>query len=110
LLFMVVVWSLERVVHNVNCVEHVFVNKRKVMADIDNSGDHQEMKWYLHIEASNHMTGDMAIFSELNHGVIGSMCLSDGSLVEIVGRDMILFESKDGGHRTFHVVYHILHL
>jgi hypothetical protein len=65
------------------------------------------MKWYLDNGASNHMTSNTDIFSDYTRDVIGSVRFSDGSLVEIAGRGSILFESKDGGHRAVHDVYHI---
>lgn len=77
------------------------------MADIDDGDNHGEMEWYLNTGSSNHMTGNADIFSELDRGVIGSVRFGDGSLVEIVRRSTILFDSKDSGHRAFCDVYHI---
>ncbi|XP_066392138.1 uncharacterized protein [Miscanthus floridulus] len=106
-LYMAVVIPAEKVIHRIGPVEHVFLNERKVMPDMEDGGDHGELKWYLDTGASNHMTGDASIFSELSHSVIGSVKFGDGSLVEIAGRGTILFESKDGGHQAFHDVYYI---
>jgi hypothetical protein len=85
----------------------VFLNEHKVVADLHGQEEEGEMQWYLDTGASNHMTGDAFVFSELNPGVIGSVRFGDGSLVEIAGWGTVLFASKDGGHRAFHDVYHI---
>lgn len=106
-LYMAVVTPAEDNVRRMHHVEHVFLNERKLMPDMEEGTVHGEMKWYLDTGASNHMTGDASIFSELNHGVIGSVKFGDGSLVEIAGRGTVLFKSKDGGHQAFHDVYHI---
>jgi hypothetical protein len=78
-----------------------------VLLDFDGNGEQWEMKWYLDTGASNHMTDNTDIFSDYTRGVVGSVRFGDGSLVEIAGRGSILFESKDGGHRVVHDVYHI---
>ena len=88
---MAMVTPAEKVVHRTSLVEHVFLNERKVVPDMEDGGDHGELKWYLDTGASNHMTDDASIFSELSHGVIGSVKFGDGSLVEIAGRGTILF-------------------
>jgi hypothetical protein len=95
---MAAVMPSEGVVHGVHGVEHVLLNERKVVADIDDGSDHGEVKWYLNTGASNHMTDDEVVFSELN------------PLVEIAGCGTILFESKDDDHRTFRDVYNVLRL
>jgi hypothetical protein len=104
-LFMAVVQPSVKTVHDTHRVEHVYLNEHKVLPDFD--GEQQEMKWYLDTGASNHMTGNADIFSDYTRDVVGSVRFGDGSLVEIAGRGSILFESKDGGHRTVHDVYHI---
>ena len=106
-LFMAVVAPTEETIHGAHSVEQVFLNESKVVADIDDGNDREELKWYLDTGALNHMTGDASIFSELNRGVISSVQFGDRSLVEIIGRGTILFESKDSGHHAFHDVYHI---
>jgi hypothetical protein len=98
---MAVVTPSETVIHS------GWRNEHKVVVDLDDDGERGEMQWYLDTGASNHMTGNASIFSELNPGVLGSVRFGDGSLVEIAGRGTVLFASKDGGHRAFHDVYHI---
>jgi hypothetical protein len=97
-LHMAVVTPSETVNHGGRRTEHVFLNEHKVVAELDGDGERGEMQWYLDTGASNHMTGDASVFSELNPGVLGSVRFGDGSLVEIAGRGTVLFASKDGGH------------
>jgi hypothetical protein len=106
-LFMAVVQPSMKTVHEAHRVEHVYLNEHKVLPDFNGDSEQREMKWYLDTGASNHMTGNTDIFSDYTRDVVGSVRFSDGSLVEIAGRGSILFESKDGGHRAVHDVYHI---
>ena len=54
-------------------------------------GDEQEQRWYLDSNASNHMTGSKAAFSELDDDMTGTVKFGDGSGVEIRGRGTIIF-------------------
>jgi hypothetical protein len=105
---MVVVQPSMKTVHDAHYVEHVYLNEHKVLPDFDINGEQREMKWYLDTGALNHMTGDADVFSDYNHDVVEFVRFGDGSLVEVIERGSILFESKDGGHRAIHDVYHIL--
>jgi hypothetical protein len=106
-LFMAVVKPFVKTVHEAHRVEHVYLNEHKVLPDFDGDGEQREMKWYLDTGASNHMIGNSDIFSNYTRDVVGSVRFGDGSLVEIAECGSILFESKDGGHRAVHDVYHI---
>jgi hypothetical protein len=106
-LFMAVVQLSVKTVHEAHRIEHVYLNEHKVLPDFDGDDEQWEMKWYLNIGVSNHMTGNTDIFSDYTRDVVGSVRFGDGSLVEIVGRGSILFELKDGGHMAVHDVYHI---
>jgi hypothetical protein len=48
--------------------------------------------WCLNTGVSNHMTGDMALFSELNLSVGGTVRFGDGMTVNIIGRGNVLLE------------------
>jgi hypothetical protein len=47
------------------------------------------------------------VFSELDHGVVGTVRFGDGSVVKIEGRGVVLFSCKNGEHRRLNVVYYI---
>jgi len=71
------------------------------------AGEESEQRWYLDSDASNHMTGHRAVFSELDEGHTGSVKFGDGSRVQIRGRGTVLFRYKDGEHRALTDVYFI---
>ena len=53
------------------------------------------------------MTGSKEAFSELNNDMTGTVKFSDGSRVEIRGRDTIIFRCQNGEHRALTDVYYI---
>ncbi|KAK1666467.1 hypothetical protein QYE76_054626 [Lolium multiflorum] len=53
--------------------------------------------WCLDTGASNHMTGDKSLFSELDLSVGGTVRFGDGSTVDIAGRGNVLLEMQYGG-------------
>ncbi|XP_062224419.1 uncharacterized protein LOC133922912 [Phragmites australis] len=85
----------------------VHLEEGKVLAQLDRDEAHDDSMWYLDTEAMNHMTGVLATFSDLDQGVGGTIKFGDGSLVNIEGRGMVLFECKNGEHSAFSGVYYI---
>jgi hypothetical protein len=79
----------------------------KVFAQIDNGDPSDDALWYLDTGATNHMSGSRAAFSELDHGVVGTVRFGDGSVVKIEGRGVVLFSCKNGEHRRLNGVYYI---
>jgi transposase InsO family protein len=63
--------------------------------------------WYLDNGASNHMTGDLHKFTELDEGVTGKVRFGDGSSVEIKGKGTILFRCRTGDQWALPDVYYI---
>jgi hypothetical protein len=55
---------------------------------------------------SNHMTGNMALFSELNLLVGGTVRFGDGATVSIAGRGNVLLELQSG-HKVLTSVYYV---
>ena len=53
------------------------------------------------------MTGDRAVFAELDTAVTGTVKFGDGSVVNICGRGTILLACKTGEHRAITGVYYI---
>ena len=54
-------------------------------------GGEQEQRWYLDSDASNHMTGSKAAFTELNDDVTSTVKFGDSSRVAIF-RDVVFDE------------------
>ncbi|KAK1664293.1 hypothetical protein QYE76_052452 [Lolium multiflorum] len=63
--------------------------------------------WCLDTGASNHMTGDKSLFSELDLSVGGTVRFGDGSTVDIAGRGNVLLEMQYGGPKVLTNVYYI---
>ena len=70
-------------------------------------GGEQEQRWYLYSCTSNHTTGSMEAFSELDGNVIGTVKFGDGSRVAIRGHGTIIFRCQNGKHRALTDVYYI---
>ncbi|XP_076913448.1 uncharacterized protein LOC143572077 [Bidens hawaiensis] len=64
-----------------------FVSRCPKVIPKDYEGDSNEQDlWYLDNGASNHMTGNLSFFSELNKRVGGKVKFGDGSYVDICGK------------------------
>uniref|UniRef100_A0A0A8XUW7 Retrovirus-related Pol polyprotein from transposon TNT 1-94-like beta-barrel domain-containing protein n=1 Tax=Arundo donax TaxID=35708 RepID=A0A0A8XUW7_ARUDO len=70
----------------------------KLSVQLDEKGDGGSTRWILDTGATNHMTGERSIFSELDTGVRGTVRFGDGSVVAIEGRGTIIFRLKSGEH------------
>ncbi|KAB5531914.1 hypothetical protein DKX38_018584 [Salix brachista] len=84
--------------------EHVLLHEDKVVPKIKGT---REKAWYLDTGASNHMTGCMEKFAEIDTTITGSVKFGDGSTVKIQGRGSVLFEDFTGEHRILTNVYYI---
>jgi transposase InsO family protein len=63
--------------------------------------------WVLDTGATNHMSGARMAFAELDTAVRGSVSFGDGSVANIEGCGTVLFNCKNGEHRSFVGVYYI---
>jgi len=79
----------------------------KVFAHLGDKEDHDPKRWICDTRATNHMTGSQAAFADLDTAVRGSVRFGDGSVAEIEGRGTVLFQCKNGKHRSFAGVYFI---
>ena len=85
----------------------VNLNEPRAQVHLRRVGGEQEQQWYLDSDASNHMTGSKAAFSELDDNVTGTVKFGDGSRVAIRGRGTIIFRCQNGEHRTLTDIYYI---
>ena len=69
---------------------HLVEDTAQVLLGHEGSGGAGSGLWYLDTGASNHMTGDRAVFAELDTAVTGTVKFGDGSVVNIRGRGTIL--------------------
>ena len=77
-----------------------------MFADIDDT-EKDPQQWILDTGATNHMTGSRTAFSDLDTSTVGTVCFGDSSLIRIEGCGTILYECKNGEHRTLENVYFI---
>lgn len=73
--------------------EVVLLNEDNVKPNLGVDGKCCSELWYLDTGASNHMTGCVEVFTDLDTSVMGTVKFGDGSVVEIHGRNR--FFSKD---------------
>jgi hypothetical protein len=66
--------------------------------------------WYLDNGASNHMTGDLHKFRDIDKSVGGKVHFGDGSTIEIHGKGSILFQGTSGDQWILFDVYYIAKL
>jgi transposase InsO family protein len=79
----------------------------KVFVQLDGGDSVNDALWHLDTGATNHMSGSHAAFSELDHGVVGTVRFRDGSMVKIEDRGVVLFFCKNGEHCSLNGVYYI---
>ncbi|KAH7851042.1 hypothetical protein Vadar_006503 [Vaccinium darrowii] len=87
----------------------VYLNEERATVELGSTGELEQARgvWYLDMGASNHMTGDSTVFSNLDRDITGTVKFGDGSLVDILGRGTIIFSAQRGGHRMLTEVYYI---
>lgn len=95
-------------------MHEVVVGTKGKGAEIDvaelNLGEDVSQKkhtWYLDSGASNHMTGNLAWFSDLDSSTCGAVKLGDGHLVHIGGKGTVLIKGRSGEHKALTDVYYI---
>lgn len=90
--------------------ELMLLNEKGIVPKLNKTvNDRQEESnvWYLDNGASNHMTGQISKFKELNKEITGLVRFGDGSTVTIKGRGSIVFRCKNGEEKVLHEVYYI---
>ncbi|XP_076941352.1 uncharacterized protein LOC143610876 [Bidens hawaiensis] len=78
--------ALLMTVHSESKKEFVFLNEDKVIPQRYDQESKEDHTWFLDNGASNHMTGNRAIFSKLNFNTVGNVRFGDGSYVNIEGK------------------------
>lgn len=87
--------------------EVVMLNERNVKPkDFETNSDGDNV-WYLDNGASNHMTGNLNYFKEIDESITGKVRFGDDSRIDIKGKGSILFVSKNGEKKMLADVYFI---
>jgi hypothetical protein len=85
----------------------VHLNEECTKVCLGAEDDLKEPKWHMDTGASNHMTGNGTVFSELDRSVTRTVRFGDGSVVDIRGRGTVVFVAHAGCHHVLSRVYYI---
>jgi hypothetical protein len=64
--------------------DQVFLNEEKATVNLDNMAP-CDVAWYLDTSVSNHMTGSVNSFADIDTSIIGTVRFGDASVVDIKG-------------------------
>ncbi|XP_013665386.3 uncharacterized protein LOC106369826 [Brassica napus] len=87
--------------------EIVYLNERNVKPKEFESSKVGEKIWYLDNGASNHMTGNLSYFNNIDNTISGKVRFGDDSKIDIKERGSICFISQDGKKKNLADVYYI---
>jgi hypothetical protein len=76
----------------------IHIVEEKVFAALGNGAERDSCRWVLDTDASNHMSGCRGEFSCIDGGTVGTVKFTNGSVVDIEGVGIILYECKNGDH------------
>lgn len=76
--------------------EVVYLNEGKIIPSklVQQTGS--DNLWYLDNGASNHMTGNLGYFSDIDRRISGKVRFGDDSRIDITGKGTIMFVNKSG--------------
>jgi hypothetical protein len=83
----------------------VHLVEARAHAQFDGAGHPNDALCHVDTGATNHMTGLSVVFSDIDERVTSTVRFGDGSLVNIEGRDTVLFSCKSGENRQLVGVY-----
>uniref|UniRef100_A0ACD5TNV1 Uncharacterized protein n=1 Tax=Avena sativa TaxID=4498 RepID=A0ACD5TNV1_AVESA len=85
----------------------VFLNEERAIVTPAHDDAKGGEEWFLDTDATNHMTGSVDAFAELDRSVTGKVRFADISVVDIHGRGTVVFAIDGGDHRAFTEVFFI---
>jgi hypothetical protein len=85
--------------------QEVHIREDKLFVQLGEKHGDGCMRWILDTGVTNHMTREWSVFFNLDKGVHSTVRFGDGSVIDIKGRDTILFSCKSGEHQKLAGVY-----
>jgi hypothetical protein len=85
---------------------HLSEHKEQVHLSVEET-NRNTSSWVLDTGATNHMSGAQLAFTKLNTEVHGNTSFGGGSVAAIEGYKTVLFNCKNGEHRSFASIYYI---
>jgi hypothetical protein len=79
----------------------VHLREEHVFAQLGEKEEHDCKSWICDTGATNHMSGSLAAFAELDTTVRGTVRFGDDSMTEIKGRGVVEYLCKNGERRSF---------
>ncbi|KAL5765184.1 hypothetical protein ACOSQ2_017778 [Xanthoceras sorbifolium] len=70
----------------------------------------QQNMWYLDTGCSNHMCGDKKVFSDLDESFRNTVKFGDNSIVSVMGKGKVTFQTKENSTHTISNVLFVLDL
>ncbi|KNA25384.1 hypothetical protein SOVF_006690, partial [Spinacia oleracea] len=90
--------------------EVVYLQEDKVIPNVFETNQEPNNTWYLDNGASNHMSGDISFFYEIDESITGKVRFGDDSRINIEGKGSIRFICDNGKRKELHNVYFIPNL
>lgn len=87
--------------------DHIFLNEERDVIMPMHDGHRRGKIWFLDTGATNHMTGLVDAFTELDRSITGMVLFADDSVIKIHGCGTIVFVIDVGDHMAFMDVYFI---
>jgi hypothetical protein len=81
-----------------------------VFTHLDEEKERNAGTWVLDTRTTNHISGCQTVFMKIDMAVLGTVRFGDDSVVQIEGRETVVFVCKNGEYRSFDRVYFIRHL
>jgi hypothetical protein len=85
----------------------VKIHEEKVFTHLDEEKERDAGTWVQDTEVTNYMSGCRTVFTNIDTAVPGTVCFGDDSVVQIEGRETVMFVCKNGESRSFDGVYFI---
>ena len=76
----------------------LFLLEEKAQVNLAQVGDAKDGVWVLDSGATSHMTGERAMFADIDTSIVGTVRFGDGSVVNICGQGTVLFVGRTGEH------------
>eukprot|EP00253_Pinus_taeda_P022088 PITA_22088 len=92
---------------NANFTNEENKNPKNVLLTCNIAQDKQEDFWFLNSGCSNHMTGNIAMFSNLDEDVKSEVTIGTNSKISVKGKGRVSIQAGNGEHMIVPEVYYV---
>eukprot|EP00253_Pinus_taeda_P006975 PITA_06975 len=93
--------------HNVNFANEENKNSKNVLLTCNIAQDKQEDVWFLDSGCSNQMTGNIAMFANLDEDVKSEVTTGTDTKIAVKGKGSVSIRARNGEHMTVPEVYYV---